>query len=365
MDKAKQYSNKKHALIALNTFLMPVFIFFILRFGISGYIKDILSSMKLNNYISLIIFTISINTILYMIFLPIDFYSSFIVERRFSLSNQSLAAWIKKESKKNILSFVISLPFVLSLYIFLKLFPLYWWVYVSLLWFTVSILISKFASIIILPVFYKYSPIRNQRLKSIITDLAKKIGFKVDNIYEIDFSKDTKKANAAVIGLGKQKRIVLCDTLIENFSEDEIVSVMSHELGHHKMLHGVKLIISSGFSIFLTFFIINSLFLKNYVSLSGNKLYDFESLMVIYAAYSLMGIFMLPLQNALSRKLEKEADVFALQTTNKKEPFISMMKKLAQFNLADPDPNLFYRVMFYSHPPIKRRIELGESYKEK
>jgi len=240
--------------------------------------------------------------------------------------------------------------------------PLYWWALTALLGFFISVLIAKFAPLVLVPIFYRYSPIKDGGLKNKLLELSLKAGFKIEGVYEIDFSKDTKKANAALIGLGKQKRIVLCDTLIKNFTENEIEAVMGHELGHHRLRHILKLIALSGISTFIIFSLTNLIFLNLHSKLGYNLLYDFESLVLIYAIISVLNLALVPMHNAYSRKLEKEADLFALEITNKKDAFVSAMKKLADQNLADIDPGRFYEIILYSHPPISRRISFAESF---
>ncbi|MDP6685501.1 MAG: M48 family metalloprotease, partial [Candidatus Omnitrophota bacterium] len=156
---------------------------------------------------------------------------------------------------------------------------------------------------------------------------------------------------------------VLCDTLLESFTEDEIEVVMGHELGHHKLKHILKEMLLGGIFTLLTLFITNMLFLKLHPVFDLALLYDFDALILVYAIISIINIPILVLNNAYSRKLEKQADRFALELTNKKAAFISTMKKLAEQNLADLTPGKFYKIILYSHPPISERIAFGESFK--
>ena len=215
----------------------------------------------------------------------------------------------------------------------------------------------------IVPLFYKYSRIKDKGLRDRLVKLVSGAGFKAEDVYELNTSKDTKKANAALMGIGKQKRIVLCDTLLKNFSENEIESVMGHELGHHKLRHTLKLILASGISTAIIFSITNILFLEFHNIIGYARLASFESLILIYAIISTLNIFTVPINNAFSRKLEQDADLFTLKVTGNKGAFISTMKKLAEQNLADPDPGKFYEMILYSHPPISRRISFAESFK--
>lgn len=364
-DKAKAYSRERHRLAVINIFLTPAVLVLFIAAGIPSYIGYLSLSASPSVYIGLLLFSLFVSIVYYLVTLPVTFYSGFILEHKYSLSNQKLKDWVIRESKKGVVSFVIAVPLVFSLYGFLKYSPLYWWAYTALLWFFISIIIAKFAPILIVPLFYKYSPIKNAGLKEKLIDLISRVGFKAEGVYEINISKDTKKANAALMGLGRQKRIVLCDTLLENFNEDEIESVMGHELGHHKLKHILKLTLFSGISTVLVFYFTNMLFLRFHNIVGYELLYDFESLVLIYAIISVLNIITLPISNAFSRKQERQADLFTLQLTGNKDAFVSTMKKLAAQNLADLNPAKFYEIMLYTHPPISRRLSFAESYEGK
>lgn len=362
-DKAKAYSRERHRMAIASLTLQPVILFAFLALDIPLYFKNIAVSISPNVFIVLIIFSVLTGLAYYAANLPLEYYSGFLVEHRYHLSNQTLKGWLTRELKKIAITFIISLPVIISVYIFLKHWPLHWWLFTTVMWFMISVILAKFAPLIIVPLFYRYSPVKNPALKDRLIRLATKAGFRAEGVYEINMSRDTKKANAAVIGMGRQKRIVLCDTLIQGFTEPEIESVMGHELGHHKKRHNLKLILFGGISIGVTLFVTNALFLRLHDTLCrGNLLADPESIVLIYAIISALSIVTLPLHNAFSRKLEREADCFALEITGNKEAFISTMKKLASQNLADSAPGRFYEIILYSHPPISRRISFAESF---
>lgn len=363
-DKAGQYSKIKHRVALINIFLAPLLLWILLAAGIPTYFKNISRLIPGNDYANLIIFYIFTGAFCYIINLPVGFYSGFMLEHRFSLSNQTLKDWALMEAKKNLIVFIISTPLVVALYAFLKLYPADWWLWTALLWFSVSIMLAKFTPVVIVPLFYKYSPIKDASLENRLNQLVSRVGFNSSGVYKLNISKDTKKANAALLGLGRQRRIVLCDTLISNFNHDEIESVMAHELGHHKMNHVWKLIISGGIFTFIIFFFTNTIFLKLRNFFGYAMPYDYESLVLIYFIVSVFNLALMPVANAFSRRLEKDADEFSLKTTRNTSAFISAMKKLSEQNLADANPGGFYELMLYDHPPIARRITFAESFKQ-
>jgi STE24 endopeptidase len=362
-DKAKQYSGIKHNIALANMALVPLALWILLVLDVPVYLRNAAQLASGNDYVNLIVFYIFISAIFYIINFPLEYYSGFSLEHRFSLSNQTFKDWAIRELKKNIVAFIISAPLVAMLYAFLKAWPLDWWIWTAILWFLVSIILAKFAPIVIVPLFYKYSALKDEKLKDRMDSLVRKTGFETSGVYELNMSKDTKKANAALLGLGKQKRIVLCDTLIANFSHDEIESVMAHELGHHKLNHMWKLIITGGIITFITFFLTNAMFLKLHSYFGYSAFHDFESLVLIYFCLSVLSALFAPLSNAISRHLEKDADEFSLKVTGNADAFMSTMRKLGEQNLADVNPGKFHEIMLYSHPPISRRIALAESFK--
>lgn len=361
-DRTRLYSRQKHRLAIFSMVFGPVVLFLFMASGLTVIIKEV-SLITAYEYINLIIFTLITSLIYYTLMLPIHYYSGFMLEHKFSLSNQTLKDWIKREIKEGVVSFAVGAPIVLALYLFLKFRPFDWWLWSAILWFLASIILTKFAPILIVPIFYKYSPIKNDELKQRLIQLVSNHGFNTDDVYEINISKDTKKANAALMGLGKQKRIVLCDTLMQNFTNEEIESVMAHELGHHKLKHTLKLITASGASTIVSFLFTNLIFLRLHNTFGYEHFYDYESLVLIYFIMSVLNLFILPISNAFTRKLEKDADVFALKAAENPNAFISMMQKLAHQNLSDVDPGKFYEIILYNHPPISRRIALAESFK--
>jgi STE24 endopeptidase len=231
-----------------------------------------------------------------------------------------------------------------------------WWLPLAAGLFIISVVLGRIAPVLILPLFYKVNPIDNNELKERIERLAKDAGIKVENVYKFDMSKNTKKANAAFTGLGKSKRILLGDTLLENYTQDEIETVIAHEMGHYKKKHIIKNIILGTVTSFLTLFIVAFLY-ENTIALFGyNSITEIAALPVLSLWAALIGLIQSPFGNILSRKFEYEADEYAVTATGKPLPYISTLEKLTEQNLADKDPHPFVEWFFYSHPSINNRI---------
>ena len=261
-----------------------------------------------------------------------------------------------------LVSLVIGIPILLTFYYILNTFYSLWWLPFAVIMFFISVVLSQIFPIIIFPIFYKITPIENEDLKERIKLMAGNAKLKVENVYKFDMSKNTKKANAAFTGLGKTKRIILGDTLLGNYSIEEIETVIAHELGHFKKKHIIKNIIIGTVSSFLTLFIIASLY---QISLSW---FGFESIAQIAALpllalwSTLIGLIQSPLGNILSRKFEYEADEYAIKETKNPGAFIKTLEKLTDQNLGDKDPHPFVEWFFYSHPSIKNRIAAIEKF---
>jgi STE24 endopeptidase len=175
-------------------------------------------------------------------------------------------------------------------------------------------------------------------------------------------SKETKKANAALVGLGKTRRIIIGDTLLDNFTYDEIEVVLAHELGHHKKKHIWKFLVFGTFITFVGLYFADMV-MKNYLRYFGfNDISDIGAFPLLCLLVLVFSILAMPLQNGFSRYLERRADMFALKTTGKPRAFISTMTKLAEQNLSDTTPNKLIEILMYNHPPIAKRIKMAERF---
>jgi STE24 endopeptidase len=194
--------------------------------------------------------------------------------------------------------------------------------------------------------------------------LADQTGARVRGVFRINMSKETKKANAALVGLGKTRRIIIGDTLLDNFNNDEIEVVLAHELGHHKKMHLWKLLAFGTIITFIGLYLADVI-MKKYLSYFGfNDISDigaFPLLCLLVLGFSLLAM---PLQNGFSRYLESRADMFALKTTRMPEAFISTMEKLARQNLSDTTPSRFIETIMYNHPPVAKRIKMAQGFKK-
>jgi STE24 endopeptidase len=366
MDESRKRLAKEYEKTKLVVGITEGFIFFILfaLFVVLGYSKRLeifVFVFTSNHYIALIYFGLIIGLISSVLSFPLDYQFGFKLEHKFGLSNLTFWGWLREKLKSGLVSVVIGAPVVL---LFFWLISSYenWWIYLACVILGYSVLLAQLAPVLILPVFYRIKPIENESLKEKITKLCDKSGFKIRGVFTFDMSRKTKKANAAFTGIGRTKRIILGDTLINNFTEDEVETVFAHELGHYKRGHIKKSIFYSLFSTFIGLYIISQLYTWMLPKLGFQHSWEIGALPLLALISGALGFAANPVGSAISRKFEFEADRFALETVKNFNSFKSSMQKLAEQNLTDDEPNRLVEFWFHSHPSIKRRIQKAEEY---
>jgi len=356
MEKSKVYNRIKIAVQIISLILNFGLILVLIFTPLARTIETKIYSITSNDYIAFLLFILSIGIISSIYEIPLSFYSEFIVEHKFKLSNQRFIDWLIEKLKSFLVSSVIALPILLIFFYLLKNFEL-WWLFIAFAIFFFSILLVRLAPTLIFPIFYKFIPLDNENLKMKLTELCKKFGINFEGIYTFNLSKTTKKANAGFTGIFKSKRIILSDTLIENFTDDEILTVFAHELGHYKKKHIVKNILIGFVTTIVTFYLADQLYLYLIRLIKFNSIYQLSALPLLFLIMSIFSLILMPVTNSISRKFEYEADEFAVKSTGDKNAFISSLQKLSRINLADENPNQIIEFIFYSHPSINKRIE--------
>lgn len=359
---AKKYAKTHQILSVAETSIFFVVILILLFTGLSLKIESIAFDFSSNGYIALLIFFGIIGITEGFITFPMGFYSDYILEHKYGLSNQTLSGYFREKLKGFLLGIVLGIPLMIAFYYILRTFGSEWWLVLGVFMFIVSVIIGRLAPTLLMPLFYKFKPIENESLKNRILDLCKKTGVKINGIFTFDMSKNTKKANAAFTGIGKSKRIILGDTLIENFSEEEIEMVFAHEMGHYTKKHIMKMMITSTILTFAGLFITAKLYEASLGYFGFESVSQIAALPLLFLYLSLYGLITTPISNIQSRKFEWEADTYALETTKDKSSFISAMEKLADQNLSDKTPNKIIEYLFHSHPSIEKRIQFAKDY---
>jgi len=287
-----------------------------------------------------------------------------VLEHQFGLSNQTFGQWLSELGKRSLLSFLLSLALLQCLYWIIRSDPAHWWLWAWAGYAFVSYVLGKVFPVVIVPLFYKYGRLEDKELETKVLALASRYGMPVQNVYSINLSKTTKKANAAFMGIGKTKRVVLSDTLIQNFTHPEIETVVAHELGHYKH-QDVWRLLAFGLVVSLAAFAAGFAGMNAWVpALSLHSAADVAGLPLLFLIFYAVNLVLMPLMSGYSRRRENAADLFALNAIENKEVFISCMEKLGSQNIADPAPPAWYEWLFYDHPSIRKRIAMAKNWKK-
>jgi STE24 endopeptidase len=299
---------------------------------------------------------------------PFDFIG-FRLEHQYHLSNQKLRSWLWDECKGWLVSLVMGTIMVELIYGIIRIAPQRWWIIAWAVFIGLFLLMAQLAPVVLMPIFYKFEPLANDSLRDRLTKLGERAGTRVRGVYEWKLSEKSNKANAALTGLGSTRRIILSDTLLQNYSDDEIEAILAHELGHHVHKHILKSIFTQVAITFFAFWLINVVLrfviAKDWFPVLGSRLYDFANLPLIVLVATVLGFVLMPALNAISRHHERQADRYAWENTPAIEPFITSMQKLADQNLAERQPNKVIEALFHSHPSIGKRIAAAESWASK
>ncbi|MFI5246635.1 MAG: M48 family metallopeptidase [Gemmatimonadales bacterium] len=295
--------------------------------------------------------------------LPIGFYSGFLLERRYALSTQTLGGWIGDRAKSLAIGLMLGAAGAGAVYWLIRRSPEWWWLEAGLLFALVIIALTNLAPVVLLPLFYAVKPLDREALSRRLLALADRAGARVLGAYEWGLGGKTKKANAALTGLGATRRILVSDTMLAEYTDDEIEVVLAHELAHH--VHGdiwkgivfESVLLLAGFD--LAALVLRAL--AGPLGLRGVD--DVAGLPLLLLAAGAVSLVMLPVAHAMSRAFERSADRFALALTRNPAAFISAMRRLGAQNLAEEHPSRLVQWLFYSHPPVRERIAAAQTFK--
>ncbi len=336
--------------------------------GLSAGLRDIATGIAdgapaaLTPSLAVVCYVVLLLTVNELGSLPLAFYSGFLVERRYGLSTQNLRGWLVDEAKGVALGAALAASAATFVYTLIRLFPGTWWLPAGALFALFVVGLANLGPVLLVPLFYSVRPLDRESLKSRLLTLADRAGAKVIGTYVWGLGKQTRKANAALAGLGRTRRILISDTMLAEYSDDEIEVVLAHELAHHvhgdiwKGLAFESLLVLGGF-------------------LSASRLLpwgvgrfgllaesDVAGLPLLLLAAGAVSLVMMPAAHALSRAYERRADRFALALTKNPDAFVSAMKRLAAQNLAEEEPSALVQWLFYSHPPIRERIAAAQRF---
>ncbi len=344
--------------MALNVVIPLVF----LLSGGSEAIRNLAEGWTTASVLIVVLYLLITGVGFQLIEFPFEVYSGFIVEKQFGLSKVSIGSWLYDWLKGTLLQSVLLIVLISGMYWLLRSQPELWWLWAAIGATILVIILMALVPVLLLPLFYKFEPIPEGELKDRLFALADQIGTHVQGIYVWHLGDKTSKANAAVTGWGRTRRIIISDTLIESNTIEEIEVVMAHELGHHVRWDVWKMLAVSTVLIFISFFVID-LALTAWIDTLGLRgIDDIAGLPLVLIVGAGVSLVALPVSNWLSRKAETAADLYALNLTGMRDEFVSAMNKLGDQNLSQKSPNAVVEFLFHSHPSIQHRIDRANAW---
>ncbi len=366
--KAKEYARIRRRLSYVNMGIGVVGVFILLFTNLDIWLGEQLQRLNWQPIagwfpVQILVYFLILILAYEIITAPIAYYSGFVLPHRYGLSTMSLKSWLGDLFKGLALSLVLEVLAIEFVYALLASQPQTWWLWVSLAMLFFSVVMANLAPVLIFPIFYKFTPLPDGDLTKRLLALAERAHTRVQGVFTMHMSNKTTAANAALMGLGYTRRIVVGDTMLNRFTPDEIEVVLAHELGHHVHHDIWKLIISQSI---LT---LGGLYLVNVVLHWAvetqhiyNGLADPATIPLLLALMGAFGLIVMPIGNGYSRAIEYQADEYALQATRMVKPFKSAMTRLANQNLSDVEPSPVVEFLFHDHPSINKRLKHADEF---
>jgi STE24 endopeptidase len=360
--RAKQYARINRRLMVIDLVISGVYLLAWLVFGWSQALKSWLMQYTNNEWLLVFLYIAVIGGILYLVNLPLSFYQGYTLPHQYNLSTQTISGWVSDQVKGIAVGGILGLIVIEIIYAILRLYPTLWWLWAGVILLIFNVLLANLAPTLLMPLFNKFIPLGEDHadLADRLLQLAKRSGTYVRGVFKFDMSKRTKQANAGLTGLGNTRRIIIGDTLLNEFTIDEIETVMAHELGH-QVNKDIPLGIIFGSLTTMVGLYLASLGLNWGVKVFGfagpADIAAFPLFAIVLGLYSLVTM---PLENGFSRWREKRADEYALSLTHNGTAYASALKRLANQNLSDAEPEAWVEWLLYSHPALGKRIAMAE-----
>ncbi len=367
-DKSTRYHRLRRRADLLGTAAAGVVLLALIVTGAGSQMREWAAAVSsfipggFDDAVTVALYVVMVMIPLQIIEFPFAFYQSFLLEHRYDLSTQTGQHWLSDQAKGVLLGTGLSIVGASVVFLTLREFPAQWWLLSAVTFVVAMIGLARLAPVVLMPLFYRFKPLDRPALVERLLGLARKARTDVVGVFEWVLSGHTKKANAALAGMGPTRRILLSDTLLADYSEDEIEVILAHELAHHvhrDLWRGIAVqavVLVSGF--FLVDVVLQRL--AEPIGLRGIS--DPAALPLMMLVGGVWSLVMMPLVNAQSRAQERAADRYALATTRNVDAFVTAMKRLSQQNLAEEDPSQLVRWLFYSHPPIHERIQAARAF---
>jgi STE24 endopeptidase len=365
-DKATRYHRLQRRASVFATVLSALVLALLLATGASAAIRDLVISWFGQSFVVTVIgYVVVVGIVLELVGLPLAFYRGVTLERRYDLSTQTTARWWIDHVKAGAISLVFAAIAALIVLSLIRWDPERWWISAAVVFTVILVLLAQLAPVLLMPLFYEITPLTRDALRDRLLALANKAGTQIAGVFEWRLSDRTRKANAALAGIGRTRRILLSDTLLAEHSDDEIEVILAHELAHHVYRDIWSAILVETVLIALGCFVADRVLTMLAMSLGLEGKGDVAGLPLLVLAAGAVSLALMPAANALSRAHERRADRYALKMTRNAPAFITAMKRLAAQNLAEEEPSRLVEVLFHTHPTINARIAAAQRYQSR
>lgn len=359
-DRARVYQRIRLATALLSLALSLSIPLVLVASGLARTLSATASGFTANPVAAVVTFAALCGLLYGAVSIPFSFLTGWVVERSFGMGRQSLPGWLLDRAKGLLIGVVPALALVVVFAWSLETVGVWWWVPVAATVTLFSLVLNRVGPVLLMRLFYRLTPLPEGELRDRLSRLCERTGFRMEGIFAFNLSKTTAKANAALAGIGGSRRVLLADTLLSAFSSEEIETIVAHELGHHVHRHVLVGMVLGAVGAAGALCAAALLHAATLGWAGAASVTDLSALPLVPFWLTVVSAVGGPAGNALSRRRERQADVFAVRLTGNGRAFASALAKLGQLNLAETEPHRIVEFLFYSHPSLGRRIAVVE-----
>ena len=288
---------------------------------------------------------------------PFSYYSGYVLEHHYGLSKESFGDWMGDFIKSLLIDLALAAVLFSVIYALLRWMPDFWWLAAAVFYILFAVVLSTIAPVVIMPLFHKFEPLEEGELTQAVRSMMDEAGIQVVGVFKWGLEEKTTTANAAFAGFGKTKRIILGDTLLTKYTQDEILAILAHEIGHYKNRDTMRLMATSAVLALAGFYVAHHCL----VALTGffdiSEIYDIGAAPIFIFSLFIFSLVSMPFANMHSRRREFAADAYAIKAMGSPDALVSAFEKLADQNLSNKEPAAWIEFLLHSHPSMSRRIE--------
>jgi len=362
-EKAREYARRRYALLAVELCLGGAYLLAWLVSGAHFRLRELLWAFSPHFYLVVALYFLLLASLYRILTFPLSYYGGYVLPHRYGLSVQSLKGWLADQLKGTLVGLGLGLVMIEVVYWFLDAFPGFWWLLAGAFYLLFAVVLANLAPVLLVPLFFRFKPLEDEELAGRLKTLAERAGTRVRGVFTLELSAKTTAANAALMGLGNTRRIVLGDTLLDKYTPDEIEVLLAHELGHH--VHrdiGWGILAQSAFTLAGLYLAHRALqWAIGFFGFQGMS--DVAAMPFLALTVGCFSLLVMPFSNAYFRWRETLADDYALKMTARPEAFASALAKLADQNLAQLEPPRWAELLLHDHPPVGKRIQRAERWK--